>query len=230
MPTSPVAGLPRADGRVDVRVTDWQGLAALLPGARMNGEAALSLELQSSQKASAADAPSAQPPQAGATAARQSDSLASGSDRESAPQAAPAAGPKIVQNPGEWTQRAVLRWNVPRFSYRAGESPAVDLRGLEGEAALDDAFGKGLLAARLRLAAARRGEMTLGANVRVSGSVCAGLDVALETTGLAASRCNVHWQPGKVELQRLDVSLPAQKLGLHGGSARRFRSLGRPRK
>ena len=49
-----VAGVPRVDGKVGVRVADWKALSALIPGARLEGEAALSLELLSQQAETAA--------------------------------------------------------------------------------------------------------------------------------------------------------------------------------
>lgn len=223
VPTSLAAGPPRADGRVDVRVTDWRGIASLLPGARMQGEASLSLELQSRRGERAAAQPVAdmQSAQAGKSGAVSRPIPESGprSGPEPAPASVEKSDKKTTPEPSGWAQRAVLRWNVPRFSYAAGNAPAVEVRSLDGEATLDDAFGKGLLTARLRLAAARRGDVSLGASVRVDGSVFGGLDVGLETTGFAATRCNLRWQPGQVDLRRLDVALPAQKLGLHAAGA-----------
>ena len=175
-----LAGMPRVDGKVDVRVADWKALSALLPGARLEGDAALSLELRSQQ--------------AGDGAAMQASS-----------------------------QQATLRWRVPRFFYREGSAPAVEVQGLEGEAALNDAFGAGQLAARLDLGGLRSDGKRLGARVRAQGSVYGPLEATLETSGFAAARCALRWQPGTVELRRLELDLPAQKLGLRaaaGGTVR----------
>ncbi|MTJ91385.1 MAG: translocation/assembly module TamB [Desulfovibrio sp.] len=172
-------GMPRADGKIDVRVADWKALSAIVPGARLDGDAALSLELRSQQ--------------AEATAA-----------------------------PGH-TQQASLRWRVPRLSYREGSAPPVEVQGLEGEAALADIFGTGQLAARLDLGGLRSGDKRLGARVRAQGSVYGPLEANLETSGFAAARCAVRWQPGTVEVRRLDLDLPAQKLGLRAAAGASLR-------
>lgn len=170
-----LAGMPTIDGKVDVRVADWKALATLLPGAGLEGEAALSLELGSQQAADGA-----------ATKA--------------------------------YTQQATLRWRVPRFFYRQGNAPAVEIRGLEGEAALTDIFGAGQLVARLDLGGLRSGDKRLGAKVRAQGSVYGPLEANVETGGFAVSRCAVRWQPGTLELRRLELDLPAQKLGLRAAA------------
>lgn len=167
-------GMPRADGKVDVRVADWKALSAIVPGARLDGDAALSLELRS-QQAEAAAAPG-------------------------------------------HTQQASLRWRVPRLSYREGSAPPVEVQGLEGEAALADVFGTGQLAARLDLGGLRSGDKRLGAKVRAQGSVYGPLEASLETSGFAMARCAVRWQPGTVEVRRLELDLPAQKLGLRASA------------
>lgn len=176
-----VAGMPCVDGKVDVRVADWQALSALVPGARLEGEAALSLELLSQQA-------------------------------EAAPQAQQAH-----------TQQATLRWRVPRLLYREGSAPAVEVHGLEGEATLADAFGAGQLAARLDLGGLRTGDKRLGARVRAQGSVYGPLEANFETSGFAAARCAVCWLPGTLELRRLELDLPAQKLGLRAAAGATLR-------
>ena len=175
-----VAGMPRVDGKVDVRVADWKALSALIPGARLEGEAALSLELLSQQAETAA-----------ASAAH--------------------------------TQQATLRWRVPRLLYREGSSPAAELQRLEGEATLTDAFGAGQLVARLDLGSLRSGGKRLGARVRAQGSVHGPLEANLETSGFATAHCAVRWQPGTLELRRLDLDLPAQKLGLRAAAGATLR-------
>lgn len=202
VPLPPLAGgMPRVDGKVDVRVADWQALSAMLPGARLDGDAALSLELASQQVEPAV-----------LTAAQsQPDQDQSGKNSQ-----APATRPPASQ--GAYTQQATLRWRVPRLAYRAGNSQPVDVQGLEGEATLTDALGKGLLAARLDLAGVRSGAIRLGAKVRAQGSIFGPLEVSLETGGFAATRCVVRWQPGLLELRRLDLDLPAQKLGLRAAA------------
>lgn len=192
-----LAGLPRIDGKVDVRVADWKALAAMLPGAVLSGDAALSLELRS-QPAS---------PQAGeaATAPVPSDTtpqgqLPSGSSRS----------PHV--------QQVTLRLRAPRLLYKDANAPAVEVHGLEGEAVLADALGAGQLVARLDLAGLRSGDKKLGVRLRAQGSVYGPLEASLETNGFAAGRCAVRWQPGTLELRRLDVDLPAQKVGLHAAA------------
>ena len=167
------AGMPRVDGKLDVRVADWKALSAFIPGARLEGDAALSLELRSQQAEAAALA---------------------------------------------HTQQASLRWRVPRLFYRGGSAPAVEVHGLEGEAALSDVWGAGQLAARLDLGGLRSGDKRLGARVRAQGSVYGPLEAHLETSGFAAARCAVRWQPGTVELRQLELDLPAQKLGLRAAA------------
>ncbi len=185
-----VAGVPRVDGKVGVRVADWKALSALIPGARLEGEAALSLELLSQQAEAAA-----------ATVAHTRQ----------------ASGQQV------FGQQATLRWRVPRLLYREGSGPAVELHGLEGEAALSDAFGAGQLLARLDLGGLRSGDKRLGARVRAQGSVHGPLEANLETSGFATARCAVRWQPGTLELRRLDLDLPAQKLGLRAAAGATLR-------
>ena len=185
-----VAGMPRVDGKVDVRVADWKALSALVPGAQLEGEAALSLELLSQQAEAAA-----------ATAAHTRQ----------------ASGQQV------FGQQATLRWRVPRLLYREGSSPAAELQGLEGEATLTDAFGAGQLVARLDLGGLRSGDKRLGARVRAQGSVHGPLEANLETSGFATAHCAVRWQPGTLELRRLDLDLPAQKLGLRAAAGATLR-------
>ncbi|WP_374282240.1 translocation/assembly module TamB domain-containing protein [Desulfovibrio sp.] len=170
-----VAGMPRVDGKVDVRVADWKALSAFLPGARLEGDAALSLELLSQQ-------------------------------------AADGAGTRA------FSQQACVRLRVPRLFYREGSAPAVEVRGLEGEAALTDVFGVGQLAARLDLGGLHSDGKRLGARVRAQGSVTGPLEATLDTSGFAAAHCALRWQPGTVELRRLELDLPAQKLGLRAAA------------
>ena len=128
--------MPRLDGKVDLRVADWQTLSTMLPGARLDGEAALSLELGSHQQDANGPVPSPEPQK--------------------------ADQPVQVQHnlpQSSWAQQVSLRWLVPRLAYKAEKDSAVDVRGLEGEAVLTDAFGKGQLAARLDLAAVRSGSI-----------------------------------------------------------------------
>lgn len=201
LPLPPLAaGMPRMDGKVDVRVADWQALSVMLPGARLDGEAALSFELQS-QLAEAAAAASAANPQNAAH---------------------PVQGQQN-QTRAAYAQQATLRWHVPRLAYSAGKNPATDVRGLEGEAVLTDAFGKGQLAVRLDLAEARSGAMRLWAKLRAQGSVLGPLDASLETGGFAVARCVARWQPGLLELRRLDIDLPSQKLGLRAAAGATMR-------
>ena len=194
-------GMPRLDGKVDLRVTDWQALSAMLPGARLDGDVALSLELgsQLAQAAVPASPPAAQNP--GQTAQTQQE-------------------PPLAA----WVQQASVRWRVPRLTYKAEKDAAVEVHGLEGEAVLTDVFGKGQLAARLDLAAVRSGDIRLGAKLRAQGSILGPLEANLETSGFATTRCSVRWQPGLVELRRLDLDLPSQKLGLRaaGGTTVRY--------
>ena len=178
-----VGGMPRMDGKVDVRVADWKALSAFIPGAQLEGEAALSLELFS------------QLPEASATA---------GHTQQTA-------------------QQAIVRWRVPRLLYRDGSAPAVEIYGLEGEARLTDAFGAGQVAARLDLGGLRSGDKRLGAKLRSQGSVYGPLEASLDTSGFAAAHCAVRWQPGILELRRLDLDLPAQKLGLRAAAGATLR-------
>lgn len=199
-------GMPRVDGKVDVRVVDWQALSAILPGARLDGDAALALELASQRVEPAVPA------------AAQSSS---GQDLPGKNSQSPATQPPASQ--GVYTQQATLRWRVPRLAYRAGNSQPVEVQGLEGEAVLTDALGKGLLAAWLDLAGVRSGAVRLGAKLRVQGSIFGPLEANLETNGFAATRCAVRWQPGLLELRRLDLDLPAQKLGLRAAAGATMR-------
>ena len=202
LPLPPLAGgMPRVDGKVDVRVADWQALSAMLPGARLDGDVALSLELASQRVEPAVPA------------AAQNSSGQDLSDKNSQTQ---ATQPPASQ--GAYAQQATLRWRVPRLAYRAGKGQPVEVQGLEGEALLTDALGKGLLAARLDLAGVRSGAVRLGAKLRAQGSIFGPLEANLETNGFAATRCAVRWQPGLLELRRLDLDLPAQKLGLRAAA------------
>ncbi len=207
LPLPPLAGgMPRVDGKVDVRVSDWQALSAMLPGARLDGDAALSLEFVS-QRAESAVPIAAQ------------NSSAQNPPAQGPPDQNPQAQTKHTPAPQTaYTQQATLRWRVPLLAYRAGNGQPVEAQGLEGEAVLTDALGKGLLAARLDLAGVRSGAIRLGAKLRAQGSIFGPLEASLETGGFAATRCAVRWQPGLLELRRLDLDLPAQKLGLHAAA------------
>ncbi|MGV7006176.1 translocation/assembly module TamB domain-containing protein [Desulfovibrio sp. QI0442] len=201
-----VGGMPRVNGKVDVRVADWQALSAMLPGARLDGDAALSLELASLRVE----------PAVPAAAQSSSGQDLSGKNSQALKTQTPASQ-------AAYSQQATLRWRVPRMAYRAGKDPAVEIQGLEGEAVLTDTLGKGLLAVRLDLAGVRSGTIRLGAKLRAQGSIFGPLEASLETSGFAATRCAVRWQPGLLELRRLDLDLPAQKLGLRAAAGATMR-------
>lgn len=217
LPLPPLTGgMPRVDGKVDVRVADWQALSAMLPGARLDGDAALSLELVSQR---------AEPV---VPTAAQNSSGQDSSVQNPPVQSPPGQNPQVqtIQPPAPqttYTQQATLRWRVPRLAYRAGNGQPVEVQGLEGEAVLTDALGKGLLAARLDLAGVRSETIRLGAKLRAQGSIFGPLEASLETGGFAATRCAVRWQPGLLELRRLDLDLPAQKLGLRAAAGATMR-------
>ena len=107
--------------------------------------------------------------------------------------------------------------------YREGSAPAVEIHGLEGETTLTDAFGAGQLAARFDLGGLRSGDKRLGAKLRAQGSVYGPLEAILDTSGFAAAHCAVRWQPGILELRRLNLDLPAQKLGLRAAAGATLR-------
>lgn len=195
-------GMPRVDGKVDVRVVDWQALSAMLPGTRLDGDAAVSLEL-AAQRVGAA-VPAAVQSSSGHDSPIQNPPVQKSQIQTNQPTAPQAA----------YTQQATLRLRVPRLAYRAGKDPAVEVQGLDGEAVLTDALGKGLLAGRLDLAGVRSGAVRLGVKLRAQGTIFGPLEASLETSGFAATHCAVRWQPGLLELRRLDLDLPAQKLGL----------------
>lgn len=212
LPLPPLTGgMPRVDGKVDVRVADWQALSAMLPGARLDGDAALSLELVS-QRAEPA-VPTAAQNSSGQDSSVQNPPAQSPPGQNPQAQTMQPPAPQVA-----YTQQATLRWRVPRLAYRAGNGQPVEVQGLEGEAVLTDALGKGLLAARLDLAGVRSGTIRLGAKLRAQGSIFGPLEASLETGGFAATRCAVRWQPGLLELRRLDLDLPAQKLGLRAAT------------
>ncbi|WP_297671839.1 translocation/assembly module TamB domain-containing protein [uncultured Desulfovibrio sp.] len=192
------AALPGVDGTVDVRAADWKALSSLVPGMKLDGEAAtVTLELRS-RSAGGADAVT--PERAALTAGDKGNAAAS------------ASGTALSGQGVE--QSAALRWRVPRLAYSDGAGTAADVRGLEGEAALTDIWGRGLVAVRLDLGRARQGDMALNAKLRAQGSLQGPLEAQLETGGFAVSRLHAVWKPGLVEVRGLEASLPGFKLGI----------------
>ena len=213
----PPGSMPGCDGRLDVRVTDWPALSSLVPGARLDGEASLSLELRAERTTApavseAAEAQHAPTPQE--TAQKNGQSAArSNSEADPAQTGAPQATGAAATPAVRFSQQAVLRWNVPRLSYSTGADAPLTLQNLAGEATLRDLFGAANLAARLDLAALRQGDLSLGTKVRANGSLNGPLDASVETSGSVAAHVNARWQPGLVQLQKLEANLAGHDLG-----------------
>lgn len=213
----PPGSMPGCDGRLDVRVTDWAALSSLVPGARLDGEASLSLELRTERTTApaapeAADALRAATPRE--TAQNGGQPSARGGSETGPVQTDTAQATEAAPAPAvRFSQQAVLRWNVPRLSYSAGAEAPLTLQSLAGEATLRDLFGTANLAARLDLAALRQGDLSLGTKVRANGSLNGPLDASVETSGSVAARINARWQPGLVQLQKLEAGLAGHDLG-----------------
>lgn len=213
----PPGSMPGCDGRLDVRVTDWAALSSLVPGARLDGEASLSLELRT-ERTTAPAAPEAADALRTATlretAQNDGQPTARGGSETGPVQTDTAQATEAAPAPAvRFSQQAVLRWNVPRLSYSAGAEAPLILQSLAGEATLRDLFGTANLAARLDLAALRQGDLSLGTKVRANGSLNGPLDASVETSGSVAARINARWQPGLVQLQKLEASLAGHDLG-----------------
>lgn len=215
----PPGSMPACDGKLDVRVANWTALSTLVPGARLDGEAALSLELKADRVGVTVKEPSA----AAQNGPNGQNTSASGTQTESetasatpvpsnteTTASADAAAAKPAQR---YSQKAELRWNVPRLSYSTGSGAPLTLQGLAGEVNLKDIFGAGNLAARLDLASMRQGDLNLGARVRANGALNGPLDASVETSGSVAAHVNARWQPGLVQVQRLEAHLSGRDLG-----------------
>lgn len=221
----PPGSMPGCDGRLDVRVTDWAALSGLVPGAQLDGDASLSLELRAerttvpaaSEATAATGATEGTAPEKSTPpkpAQGNSHPPAPGSNGASSAQADATQATAANASPAvRFNQQVLLRWNVPRLSYKAGTAAPLTLQNLSGEAALRDLFGAANLAARLDLAALRQGDLSLGTKVRANGSLNGPLDASVETSGSVAARVNARWQPGLVQLQRLEATLTGHDLG-----------------
>ena len=222
----PSGSMPGCDGKLDVRVSDWAALSSLVPGARLSGEAALSLELQAertvkptAQKAlEAQDAASAQkttqdngqsptPANSETTPAQGDAPLTTGATGTAGTTGA-TGGPAV-----RFSQQAVLRWNIPRLSYSLGADAPLTLQNLTGAATLRDFFGTANLTAHLDLAGLRQGDLSLATKMRANGSLHGPLNASVETGGSVAARVNARWQPGLVQVQTFEASLPGHDLG-----------------
>lgn len=231
----PPGSMPGCDGRLDVRVTDWAALSSLVPGAHLDGDASLSLELRAERTTvpAASEAPAATGAAEGTApekstpekpAQGNSHPPASGSNGASPAQTDAAQATAAHAVPAvRFNQQALLRWNVPRLSYRAGADAPLTLQDLSGEATLRDLFGAANLAARLDLAALRQGDLSLGTKVRANGSLNGPLDASVETSGSVAARVNARWQPGLVQLQRLEATLTGHDLGFRASPGANLR-------
>ena len=208
---------PALDGELSVRVADWQALAALLPGARLSGEAALSLQLRSqaaTSSGSSTDAfrpPAAQPSAATAVAQAVPPSPApqpSGLQTSSLPSTstAPVAPVPAVQE-------VTLGWRVPRLVYTAAGAEPLQVRGLAGTVRLADLWGKALAEASLDLTELRQAALQLGAHLRAQGSLHGPLNAELRTSGFVVAHTALRWQPGSVVVDRLEARLEKKKLG-----------------
>lgn len=216
----PPGSMPACDGKLDVRVANWAALSTLVPGARLDGEAALSLELKAERVAATAteNGAAAQDDQNGqktSASATQTDSAnAPATPAPSGAEASASADVAAAKPQQRYSQKAELRWNVPRLSYSAGSGAPLALQGLAGEVTLKDIFGAGNLAARLDLGSVRQGDLNLGAKMRASGVLNGPLDASVETSGSVAAHVNARWQPGLVQVQRLEAHLSGPGLGL----------------
>ena len=241
----PPGSMPGCDGRLDVRVTDWAALSGLVPGAQLDGDASLSLELRAERTTvpaaseataatGAADGTAPEkstppkpaqgnslPPAPGSNGA--SSAQADATRATAAPTAAAQATAANASPAVRFNQQVLLRWNVPRLSYKAGAAAPLTLQNLSGEATLRDLFGAANLAARLDLAALRQGDLSLGTKVRANGSLHGPLDASVETAGSVAARVNARWQPGLVQLQRLEATLTGHDLGFRASPGANLR-------
>lgn len=229
--TLPPGSMPACDGKLDVRVADWAALSTLVPGARLDGEAALSLELRTDRVAVTTTASNRASPndQNGHSAAAQAaqDSQAASENPPATPAAsnssvAPASA--TAEPAQRYSQKAELRFNVPRLNYSAGADAPLTLRNLAGELTLKDAFGPGSLTARIDLGNVHQGDLSLGARVRANGPLSGPLDASVETSGAVAAHVNARWQPGLVQVQRLEAHVSGRDLGFRAtpGAALRY--------
>ncbi|OXS29262.1 MAG: hypothetical protein BCS36_12420 [Desulfovibrio sp. MES5] len=230
----PPGSMPACDGKIDVRVADWAALSTLVPGARLDGEAALSLELRADRvavttAASNTAAPNDQNGHSAVQAAKPSQSASENPPATPAVSGSPAAPASATAEPAQrYSQKAELRFNVPRLSYSAGASAPLTLRNLAGELALKDVFGPGSLAARIDLGNVRQGDLSLGVKVRANGALSGPLDASVETSGSVAANVNARWQPGLVQVQRLEAHVSGRDLGFRAapGAALRYGDAG----
>lgn len=222
----PPGSMPACDGKLDVRVADWAALSTLVPGTRLDGEAALSLELRADrvavtttgsntaspndQNGHGAAAQAAQAAQTGKTA----QTTQAGNENPPAVSGGPAAPASATAAPAQrYSQKAELRFNVPRLSYSAGADAPLVLRNLAGELTLKDAFGPGSLTARIDLGTVHQGDLSLGVKARANGALSGPLDASVETSGTVAAHVNARWQPGLVQVQRLEAHISGRDLG-----------------
>ncbi|MFT4300658.1 MAG: hypothetical protein QM579_02785, partial [Desulfovibrio sp.] len=216
----PPGSMPACNGKLDVRVVNWAALSTLVPGARLDGEAALSLELKTERVAAVATEDGAagqknQNSQNTSVSATQANLENTPATPALSSAEAAASADKAAATPAQrYSQKAELRWNVPRLSYSAGSGAPLTLQGLAGEVTLKDIFAAGNLAARLDLASVRQGDLNLGAKVRASGPLNGPLEASVETSGSVAAHVNARWQPGLVQVQRLEAHLSGRDLGL----------------
>ncbi len=214
----PPGSMPACDGKLDVRVANWAALSTLVPGARLDGEAALSLELKADRvavtvKEASAAAQSGQNGQNTTASATQAESENATATPVSSNAEATASADTAAKPAQRYSQKAELRWNVPRLSYSTGSGAPLTLQGLAGEVTLKDIFGTGNLTARLDLASVRQGDLNLGARVRANGALNGPIDASVETSGSVAAHVNARWQPGLVQVQRLEAHLSGRDLG-----------------
>ncbi len=214
----PPGSMPACDGKLDVRVANWAALSTLVPGARLDGEAALSLELKADRvavtvKEASAAAQSDQNGQNTTASATQAESENATATPVSSNAEATASADAAAKPAQRYSQKAELRWNVPRLSYSTGSGAPLTLHGLAGEVTLKDIFGTGNLTARLDLASVRQGDLNLGARVRANGALNGPIDASVETSGSVAAHVNARWQPGLVQVQRLEAHLSGRDLG-----------------
>lgn len=118
------------------------------------------------------------------------------------PAEALAASPET--GAGQLSQNAALKLAIPAFAMRQGKDRPVELAA-KLEAELTDLFGQPAFRAKLDAGKILAAGLRLSASASASGPFAGPLAAEVSSKGDVAAQLAATWQPGRLDLQKLDV-------------------------
>lgn len=109
---------------------------------------------------------------------------------------------------GATRQNAMLEMDIPQFGmHSVADGQGVSIHGVSGRVGLEDIFKGQEINGEIKAAQIEVAGMKIGADLKAAGPLAGPLAVELSSTGSATSKIAARWQPGKIQLNTLDLRM-----------------------